>query len=284
VIGQAFQVDGVGVDVPIAFRRSNALEEGAHLLALQIGTEPIEPDPGYPRRRAQMRQLRNDLQLLLVVLQVLVRKSVEYVPLRANPEDAEPPQGVDVLERGDPLLHETKSSRVETLDPGLNATNPGLREHGCVSRSYVRLDLIEQIRRGLECRQGRQKVASSVGCDDVVRRVEPVHTVCFSKHVDFFAHSPCRLGPECHSHRIETAERAVMFGAPPTSTRRLVRNCDGVAELANVQIDGPHRREVRPVIRYREAIHFAFENGIPIGCPFRARQDPLTRAGVAAVQ
>ena len=170
-----------------------------------------------------MKQGGNQFNLSLIVLVGFAGKSQENVPGHRDPVIETPFEAHDVLDRSDALVHRPKLVLAQTFQPRLHALHPADRKRADLMPVEIALCFDEDIEIATVRRKFAEEVLDVFHVDDVVdqsksRRVVAAGEVCHFPG-DLFR----RFGPKLHALRIQTAERAMMLLAPPTSARSFIQ-------------------------------------------------------------
>src|ERR1700722_401193 len=119
-------VDTFGIDITVWLDRPDIVEANLGSMS-EIRTEPLQRYPGRPERRRQMRNLLDEIELLLVVLLRLPRKTQQQIPRDAHLVVGGPFHQTDVLDPRHALPHQFQDVTVEALNAWLNAPDPAGR-------------------------------------------------------------------------------------------------------------------------------------------------------------
>ena len=172
---------------------------------------------------------------------------------------------MEVLQGAHALFHLGELVLAQALDARLHGLDPAVGEGLDLPLAEVALGLDKHFQIKPLLRKLREQLVDVLHVDDVVHESEPRGVVAAGEDLEFFEDLRGGLGAELHGLRVQPAERAVVFLAPPAPARALVQE-DAVEALRALRVHLIQQLEVIVVVGRAGLLEFGEE--------VRARLEP----------
>src|SRR5262249_33209261 len=143
----------------------------------------------------------------------------EDVPRALDADFLAPPHQLNVLKAGHALVHQLQHVVAEALDARLNLPHAATVHLHQLLVPQIRFHLVEQLQPQTAGREPGKQGVDVAHVEDVVDASNPGHAVLPAERRDFHERAIGALAAERHRLAVETAERAVVLGAPPAAAR-----------------------------------------------------------------
>lgn len=188
--------------------------KGVRCVTKPAGAEAVELDVEHRGGRLQVYDLSELPREAPVLVRVLAGEAGQDRVQGLDSKLGRVLEEGDVLDAPDPLLHEREDLGAEVLDAGLHHPHAGLRELLDTGPSHVGFDLVEQVQVEATLLRPGQECLVIVGSEDVVGHEEVARTVPLGQGLDLLLEALGVLLPVAHAVGVQSAERAVVLGAP----------------------------------------------------------------------
>src|SRR4029077_3164318 len=125
----------------------------------------------------QVHKQRHELSHAVVLRNRLIRKSVQDIPGRSDPQLVAPAQQLDVLQPGTPFAHDLEHTVAQALDPRLHGADTRLAHNPELVEPQVGLDFVEQVELAAAPDQLRKQRADVTRVENVIHEIHTPQAV-----------------------------------------------------------------------------------------------------------